>query len=430
MPPRKIRVLVIDDSAVIRKVVSEALNVDPEIEVVGTAMDPYIARDKIMQLKPDVLTLDIEMPRMDGLTFLKIIMEERPLPVIIMSSLTKTGSHHAMEALRLGAVDVLGKPGGSYSFGDLGPQLIEKIKTAATAKIRRPTPTRAPFRRAVLPPASNGSTPPNPPGSHSPPANSPQASRPSPLRSTPTQIPGPSTLAASNHSKPPLVASQRPAATPGSRHPLAVLPPNIRHHPRRLILLGASTGGTEALRDVLTQLPGDLPGIAIVQHIPAHFSRAFADRLNATCAFEVREAVDGDRLMPGLALVAPGNFHMMLQWTNDGYRVRIADGPMVWHQRPAVDVLFKSAVDIVGQHAIAGILTGMGKDGAEGLMRLREKGAMTFAQDEESSVVYGMPRAAWENGAAQRQLSLEQIPAHIIQAVANTHNASQPHAGA
>jgi two-component system chemotaxis response regulator CheB len=195
-------------------------------------------------------------------------------------------------------------------------------------------------------------------------------------------------------------------------------------------LLGASTGGTEALRDVLTQLPGDLPGIAIVQHIPAHFSRAFADRLNATCAFEVREAVDGDRLMPGLALVAPGNFHMMLQWTNDGYRVRIADGPMVWHQRPAVDVLFKSAVDIVGQHAIAGILTGMGKDGAEGLLRLREKGAMTFAQDEESSVVYGMPRAAWENGAAQRQLSLEQIPAHIIQAVANTHNASQPHAGA
>jgi two-component system chemotaxis response regulator CheB len=199
-----------------------------------------------------------------------------------------------------------------------------------------------------------------------------------------------------------------------------------------LILLGASTGGTEALRDVLTQLPGDLPGIAIVQHIPAHFSRAFADRLNASCAFEVREAVDGDRLVPGLALIAPGNFHMMLQWTAEGYRVRVADGPMIWHQRPAVDILFKSAIDTVGHQAIAGILTGMGKDGAEGLLRLREKGAMTFAQDEESSVVYGMPRVAWENGGAQRQLPLEQIAAHIVKAVSisSSTNTSQAHVGA
>jgi two-component system chemotaxis response regulator CheB len=407
MPPRKIRVLVVDDSAVIRKVVSEALSADPEIEVVGTAMDPYIARDKIVQLKPDVLTLDIEMPRMDGLTFLKIIMDERPLPVIIMSSLTKAGSHHAMEALRLGAVDVLGKPGGSYSFGDLGPQLIDKIKTAATAKIRRPTPTHAPFRR----PVANQTPPPNVAAPAPPAALAP--ARPA-------------------SSRPPLVAAARPTVTPASRPPLTPLAHPARHHPRRLILLGASTGGTEALRDVLTHLPGDLPGIAIVQHIPAHFSRAFADRLNATCAFEVREAVDGDRLVPGLALVAPGNFHMMLQWTNDGYRVRVADGPMVWHQRPAVDVLFKSAADIAGVQAIAGILTGMGKDGAEGLLRLRERGAATFAQDEESSVVYGMPRAAWENGAAQRQIPLDHIAAHIIQAVATapSANASQAHAGA
>ena len=400
MPPRKIRVLIVDDSAVIRKVVSEALAHDPEIEVVGTAMDPYIARDKIVQLKPDVLTLDIEMPRMDGLTFLKIIMDERPLPVIIMSSLTKTGSHHAMEALRLGAVDVLGKPGGSYSFGDLGPQLIDKIKTAATAKLRRPTPTRAPFRRSVTPtlPIDNGSS---------------QARHGTTVQS-----------------KPPLIATPRPIVAV----PLTALAQPARHHPRRLILLGASTGGTEALRDVLTQLPGDLPGIAIVQHIPAHFSRAFADRLNASCAFEVREAVDGDRLVPGLALIAPGNFHMMLQWTAEGYRVRVADGPMVWHQRPAVDILFKSAIDTVGHQAIAGILTGMGKDGAEGLLRLREKGAMTFAQDEESSVVYGMPRAAWENGGAQRQLPLEQIAAHIVRSVgvssSSSANASQAHAGA
>jgi two-component system chemotaxis response regulator CheB len=198
-------------------------------------------------------------------------------------------------------------------------------------------------------------------------------------------------------------------------------------------LLGASTGGTEALREVLTHLPGDLPPIAIVQHIPAHFSRAFADRLNSICAFEVREAVDGDKLTPGLALVAPGNYHMMIQWAGDGYRVRIADGPMVWHQRPAVDVMFKSAVDIASHYAIAGVLTGMGKDGGEGLLRLRERGAMTFSQDEETSVVYGMPRVAWEMGGSQRQLPLDQVADYIIQAAATVPSAVKPppatHAG-
>jgi Chemotaxis response regulator containing a CheY-like receiver domain and a methylesterase domain len=384
MRPRKIRVLIVDDSAVIRKVVSEALANDPEIEVVGTALDPYIARDKIMQLKPDVLTLDIEMPRMDGLTFLKIIMEERPLPVIIMSSLSKTGSQHAIEALRLGAVDVLGKPGGSYSFGDLGPQLIEKIKSAAVARLRKPVPTRNPFR-------------PTPPA---PPAPAPAVSKnPLPVRRLPV----------------------RPVSeTPRVR----VAAPAGPHHPRRVILLGSSTGGTEALREILTALPGDLPGIAIVQHIPAHFSKAFADRLNNSCAFAVREAVDGDRLTPGLALIAPGNFHMMLQWAGDCYRVRVTDGPTVWHQRPAVDLLFKSAADIAGPHAIAGILTGMGKDGAEGLLRLREKGATTFAQDEATSVVYGMPRVAWENGAAQRQIALDHIADYLVQTVATPLAAS------
>lgn len=374
MPTQRIRVLVIDDSAVVRKLVTEALNSDPEIEVVGTAMDPYIARDKIVQLKPDVLTLDLEMPRMDGLTFLKIVMEERPLPVIIISSLTKAGSHHAIEALRLGAVDVLGKPNGSYSFGDLGPQLISKIKGASIAKLRRPSPTISPFGRG---------------------------------RAT-TERPSPPSSGALSNSKPPI-----------PRPPLQVLTPPLQHSPRRVILLGASTGGTEALREILSSLPGDLPGIAVVQHIPAHFSRAFADRLNAICAFEVREAMDGDRLYPGLALIAPGNYHMMLQWSGDGYRVKIADGPMVWHQRPAVDMLFKSAADLAGPQAIAGVLTGMGKDGAEGLLRLREKGATTFAQNEESSVVYGMPRAAWENGAAQRQVALEGVADFLLRAVAS-----------
>ena len=184
---------------------------------------------------------------------------------------------------------------------------------------------------------------------------------------------------------------------------------------RQVILLGASTGGTEALREVLTRLPAGLPGIAIVQHIPPIFSKAFADRLNTQCAFEVREAVDGDRLTPGLALVAPGNFHLMLQWQGDHYRARVTGGPQVWHQRPAVDLLFKSAADCgAAPHAIAGVLTGMGKDGAEGLLRLRELGATTFAQDEASCVVYGMPRAAWENGAAQRQLSIDRVADFIV----------------
>ncbi|MEI6107987.1 MAG: chemotaxis response regulator protein-glutamate methylesterase, partial [Opitutae bacterium] len=336
----KIRVLIIDDSAVVRRMASDVLNADPAIEVVGTAVDPYAARDKITELKPDVITLDIEMPRMDGLTFLEILMQRRPTPVIVMSSLSQRGSDHALEALRLGAFDVLGKPHGSYSFGDLGAQLITKIKAAAGTRLRAlPPPTKTGTQRAIVPPAL--------------------------LR------------------------------------PL---------DPRALILLGASTGGTEALRDVITRLPPNLPGIAIVQHIPPIFSKAFAERLRSLSALDVREAVDGDRLAPGVALIAPGNFHMLLQWAGNHYRARVVDGPQIWHQRPAVDLLFKSAADCgAAPYTVAGILTGMGKDGAEGLLRLRDKGANTFAQDETSSVVYGMPRAAWDNSAAQRQLPLDAI---------------------
>ncbi|MEO6006206.1 MAG: chemotaxis response regulator protein-glutamate methylesterase [Opitutus sp.] len=345
MNPR-IRVLIVDDSAVVRKLVTDALRADPELEVVGTAVDPYVARDKIKELKPDVLTLDLEMPRMDGLTFLRILMEQHPMPVVIMSSLSQKGSDYALEALRLGACDVLGKPSGSYSFGDLGPQLIARIKAAAGTRLRRP-----------LIPASTK----------------------------------------------PIAPRLRPAAYASAMSA------------RQIILLGASTGGTEALREVLTRLPAGLPGIAIVQHIPAVFSKAFADRLNTQCAFEVREAVDGDRLMPGLALIAPGNFHLMLQWQGDHYRARVTGGPQIWHQRPAVDLLFKSAADCgAAPHAIAGVLTGMGKDGAEGLLRLRDLGATTFAQDEASCVVYGMPRAAWENGGAQRQLSIDRVADFIV----------------
>lgn len=404
MANSRIRVLIVDDSAVVRKLVTEALANDPEIEVVGTALDPYLARDKIVQLKPDVLTLDIEMPRMDGLTFLKIIMEERPLPVIILSSLTKAGSTQAIEALRLGAVDVLGKPGGSFSFGDLGPQLIQKIKAAAIAKLRRPTPTQSPFRNKI---------------SNTPPPSQPSA-KVVPIAPRAGTLP-PIVI-------PPSAARTGSWATPATHTPFRGVQPGANPVPRdpnrRIILLGASTGGTEALREVLTQLPGDLPGIAIVQHIPAHFSKAFADRLSQSCAFEVREARDGDVLTPGLALVAPGNFHMMLQWTGQVYRARIADGPTIWHQRPAVDLMFKSAAELAGPNAIAGILTGMGKDGAEGLLKLRERGATTFSQDEESSVVYGMPRVAWEMGGSQRQLPLDRIADFIIHAVAQQQNSS------
>lgn len=351
MLERPIRVLIVDDSAVVRKLVSDALKTDPAIEVVGTAMDPFIARDRIKELRPDVITLDLEMPRMDGLTFLRILMEQHPLPVIIMSSLTPRGSTCALEALRLGAFDVLSKPSGSFSFGNLGPQLIACIKATVGAKVR---------------------------------ARSPGAAEPKPVvRPSPAGV--------------------RSLAT-------------VVRHPRSLILLGASTGGTEALREVLTHLPAGLPGIAIVQHIPALFSKAFADRLNQLCAFEVREAVDGDRLSPNLALVAPGNFHLLLQWNIDHYRARVIDGPPVWHQRPAVDLLFKSAADCgAAPHTLAGIFTGMGKDGAEGLLRLRQRGATTFAQDEASSIVYGMPRAAWELGAAQRQVPLDRAAPLIIQ---------------
>ncbi len=356
MTARPIRVLIVDDSAVVRKLVSDALKSDPDIEVVGTAVDPYAARDKIKELNPDVLTLDLEMPRMDGLTFLKIVMEQRPLPVIIMSSLSQRGSDFALEALRLGAFDVLAKPGGPYSFGDLGPQLISRIKASVGARLGRNRPT-------VAGPA------------------------PSPVHA-----------AASATSTP-----ARPV--PVARHGSA----------RNIILLGASTGGTEALREVLTHLPAGLPGIAIVQHIPPIFSKSFADRLNQLCAFPVREAVDGERLTPNLALIAPGNYHLMLLWQGDHYRTRVVNGPQVWHQRPAVDLLFKSAADCgAAPYAVAGVLTGMGKDGAEGLLRLRQKGATTFAQDEATSVVYGMPRAAWENGAAQRQIPLERIADHIV----------------
>ncbi|HEU5397040.1 MAG TPA: chemotaxis response regulator protein-glutamate methylesterase [Verrucomicrobiae bacterium] len=343
MKPEKIRVLVVDDSSVVRHAICEALRGDAQIDVVGTAADPYQARDKILALQPDVLTLDIEMPRMDGITFLRILQQHRPLPVVVVSSLTQAGSRAALDALEAGAVDVMAKPSSALSIGELGPQLRERVKGAAAATL-----------------------------------------------------------------------SPRPVAANG-RH--CALSKSARFDPRQVILLGASTGGTEAIKHILRRLPDGLPPICIVQHIPPVFSKAFAMRLNELCAFEVREAVSGDELRPGLALVAPGDYHTMILRDGNRYRVALNQGPPVNYTRPAVDVLFSSAAVCAGRQVTAALLTGMGADGARGLKKLRAAGAATFAQDEATCVVYGMPRAAAELGAAETVLPLEKIPEALLASV-------------
>jgi len=344
MNPKRIRALVVDDSSVVRHAISDALKRDPQIEVVGTAADPYDARDKILSLNPDVLTLDIEMPRMDGLTFLRILQQHRPLPVVIVSSLTPAGSRAALDAMEAGAVDVIAKPTSAWGIGDLGAQLCQRVKGAAVASLHR-------------------------------------------------QVARVTTL------QPPRLA------------------PSARFNPRQIILLGASTGGTEALKFLLTRLPDGLPGICIVQHIPPVFSRTFAERLNEACAFEVREAASGDEIRPGLALVAPGDYHMMIIWDNSRYRVVLNQGPAEHYTRPAVDMLFNSAATCAGRHTVAGLLTGMGSDGATGMKKLQVAGATTFAQNEATCVVYGMPRAAVELGAADEVLPLDEIPDALVRSV-------------
>ena len=353
MSGKKIKVLVVDDSLVNRKMVTEILRGDPDIEVVGTATDPYMARDKILELEPDVMALDTEMPKMDGITFLKILMRQHPMPVVAMPPHSKSGMRRALGALEAGAVDVVMKLASDIFALESGPELIAKIKAAANPDARP----------AVGAPISNLQTP----------------------------------LGAS---------SPIPARLPSGV---------IKYHPKQVILLGASTGGTEALRDVLAQLPGDMPGICIVQHIPSDFSRPFAERLNAVSALEVREARDGDLVRPGLALIAPGDLHMTIHKRSpEGFHVQVRPGEKYGHHRPSVDLLFQSAASIMGPRAVAGLLTGMGRDGADGLLALRQAGARTFAQDEQSSVVFGMPRAAMENGAAEKMVSLPNIASHIV----------------
>ena len=337
----KIQVLIVDDSAIVRKLLAEALAAEPDLEVVGTAPDPFVAREKILSLHPDVLTLDIEMPRMDGLTFLKKLMRFHPMPVVVISSLTQASSQAAIEALHAGAVDVVAKPGGPYSVGELRQDLPQKIRAAARARLSPPAPQAVVAKPAAL-----------------------------------------------------------PARNPADR--------------ATIIAIGASTGGTEAIRHVLAALPAASPGIVVVQHIPAVFSTAFASRLNALCAITVKEASDGDRVLPGQALIAPGNFHMTLRKRGAEYDVSIHDGPRVCYQRPAVDVLFESVAEAAGDHAIGVILTGMGADGAQGMLKMKRAGARTIAQDEASCVVFGMPREAILAGAVDRVVPLDRVASELV----------------
>ncbi len=340
------RVLIVDDSAVVRQVLSAELSKARDIDVVGTAVDPYVARDKILALKPDVITLDLEMPRMDGLTFLRKLMRYHPLPIVVVSSLTPAGSETALKALSLGAVDVVGKPGSAHSVSNVSGQLVRAVRAAAHARVVGRSEEPSPAERSVV----QGGT-------------------------------GLDTT-------------------------------------HKVLAIGASTGGTRAIEDVLTRLPADTPGTVIVQHMPEKFTAGFAGRLNDLCAMEVREAVGSDAVLPGVALVAPGNKHMLLRRSGARYLVDVRDGPQVHYQRPSVDVLFHSVARNAGRNAVGVLLTGMGADGADGLLAMHEHGARTLAQDEASCIVFGMPKEAIRLGAADDVVPLNAMAERIIRAVA------------
>ena len=347
-----IKVMVIDDSAIVRRMLTDMLAGHTDIEVVGSAPDPIVAREKIKLLEPDVLTLDIEMPRMDGVTFLRELMREHPMPVVVISSLGERGSRIAMEALEAGAVEVIPKPGGPYSVGDLKGALVHKVRAAAAAK------GRLAFRSVKS-------------------------------------------------------AAAAPAA------PIVKAVASASHSFGGLILtIGASTGGTEAIYDVLSRLPADrVPGIVITQHIGPNFSRAFAQRLDRTTAFTVKEAEGGEAILPGTVWVAPGDLHMSVVRAGAQYQTVVKTGPQVCFQRPAVDVLFASVAEAAGAKAVAVLLTGMGSDGAQGMKRIRERGGWNIAQDEASSVVYGMPREAFKLGVVDKVASLKDVPVAIVAAI-------------
>ncbi len=347
---RPLKVLVVDDSAVVRKLLGDALSREPDIHVVGGAADPYVARELIFQHRPDVLTLDIEMPRMDGLSFLARLMAHHPMPVVVVSSITQSGSVASVEALRLGAIDVIAKPGGPSSVGEVTTQLVRRLRALRQGPAIR---WGAHLHDGEAAPRA-------------------AALSPSAVRATPS---GP---------------------LPG------------------LVVIGASTGGTQAIETVLTRLPGNVPPVLIVQHMPAGFTRAFAARLDSTCPMRVCEAEGGEILQPGTAYIAPGDRHMVVERVGVRLKTVLREGPPVHYQRPAVDVLFHSAARLQGVPIVGVVLTGMGADGAEGLLALRKAGAETMAQDERSCVVFGMPREAIAIGGATHVVTLLQMPHAIM----------------
>ncbi|MEF2074240.1 protein-glutamate methylesterase/protein-glutamine glutaminase [Consotaella aegiceratis] len=357
---QKIKVLIVDDSASVRTTMSNILSEDPDIEVMATASDPYVAAEKIRREVPDVIFLDIEMPRMDGITFLRKIMAQRPIPIVICSSLTAEGSDAMMQALEAGAVDVVTKPrvDTTQFLNESRMRLCDVAKAAAHARVSG-------IKKAV------------------------------PKFTVETKLMADVMI-------PPLSAARRTTL----RASLPTTEP--------VVCIGASTGGTEALAVLLRSLPATSPGIVIVQHMPEKFTGAFAKRLNSMCAVEVREAMDGDPVMPGRVLLAPGNRHMMLTRNGRKYQVKIAEGPYVCRHRPSVDVLFRSASQSAGANALGVLMTGMGDDGARGLLEMREMGSFTIAQDEATSVVYGMPKEAVERGAARLVLPLTKIGAEVL----------------
>ena len=351
---KKIKVLIVDDSAVVRQTLSAILGSDPEIEVIGVANDPYIAADKINHARPDVITLDIEMPRMDGLTFLRKLMSQQPIPVVICSSLTEKGAETTLKALQYGAVEIINKPklGVAQFLQEAQVIICDAVKAAAAARVR-PLPM---VRHEVE-----------------------------------TKLNADVILAKGN-----------------AQHAEKI------KTTEKVVVIGASTGGTEALRYYLEAMPHDAPGTVIVQHMPEHFTKAFATRLNTTCRVTVKEAADGDTILPGRALIAPGNKHLLLKRSGARYYVEVKDGPLVSRHRPSVDVLFRSAARYAGKNAIAVIMTGMGDDGAKGMLELHDAGAVTLAQDEESCVVFGMPKEAIRLGGVDEVLALEQMPQGVL----------------
>lgn len=352
---KKIRVLIVDDSAVVRQTLTRILSSDPTIDVMGIASDPLIAINKIRKEVPDVITLDIEMPRMDGITFLRKIMSHDPIPVVVVSSLTENGSKTALKAIECGAVDIIQKPRlGTRQFLEESKVLIcDAVKAASQARVRR--------------------------------------------------------ISLTTHQVPPKLTADRVIAKPTKKTSIRTT--------ETVILVGASTGGTEALQLFLAALPEDSPGVVIVQHMPEHFTATFAKRLNTFCKISVKEAANNDIVVRGKALIAPGNRHTLLKRDDTRYFVEVKDGPLVSRHRPSVDVLFRSAARYAGKNAIGIIMTGMGDDGAKGLLEMKQSGARTIAQDEASCVVFGMPNEAIKLGAVERVVPLQKIPTVAMEMV-------------